>query len=91
MLLDAFPDGLLHRDRYGATPLHYCALWNRYHLIPLFLSHHPQAVTIKDSQGELAMDYASNFGKCEAAALLSDPELTVQRYVESLQYLPSEN
>jgi|EP00945_MAST-04E_sp_MAST-4E-sp1_P004699 ankyrin repeat protein len=85
MLLDNYPEGLLHQDRYGATPLHYCATWNRYHLIPMFLSYHPQTAYMKDARGEIALDHANQYNRCESVALLTDPELTIKRYLDSLE------
>ena len=40
---------------------------------------------MKDARGEIALDHANQYNRCESVALLTDPELTIKRYLDSLE------
>ena len=82
IILRAHEDGLRTQDRYGCLPLHFCCTWNRHKLIPLFLSKYPESATVKDARGDTALDYAVQYKRHEAVALLIDPVFTASRYHE---------
>ena len=70
------------QDKYGCLPLHLCATWNRYDLIPYFITCYPESVDVQDKQGCTSLYYAQLYNRRESISLLSDVNFTIQTYRE---------
>eukprot|EP00942_MAST-04A_sp_MAST-4A-sp1_P010521 g10521.t1 len=75
-------NSLKFQDKYGCLPLHLCATWNRYDLIPYFITCYPESVDVQDKQGCTSLYYAQLYNRRESISLLSDVNLTIQTYRE---------
>ena len=70
------------QDKYGLLPIHLCATWNRFELLPYFVTCYPNSVNVKDGQGCTPLDYAQLYDRKESIALLSNVPSMMSRYTQ---------
>ena len=68
------------QDKYGLLPIHLCATWNRFDLLPYFVSSYPHSVNVEDGKGCKPLDYAQLYDRRESIALLSNVASMMSRY-----------
>jgi hypothetical protein len=68
------------QDKYGLLPIHLCATWNRFDLLPYFVFSYPHSVNVEDGKGCKPLDYAQLYDRRESIALLSNVASMMSRY-----------